>query len=469
MGPTPPEDYDRWLSALSADEIERLFRERGCDRVLTKQLAARQDNDKNQVYAANDLAAIAAIPSGETAASATQSRKNHKQGETKFTSPVNWNWLSPTGESPAPGAKLIYYPQYPEVRISGLLQGSPNPPRSLYARALRGQEAGRLLLVGTKAEASDSSLPSPVWALLLPPESVAAPRILDATSSDQVGAFHVWQLGHKSPSSTKDSLIHTLQEIAGRGWVAGQKLNRGGIQPYNAQNGGGYTLEALCGVAANGAAEPDFLGWELKAHGRSGRALTLFTPSPTLGSIKTLPPLDFMRMYGRPRGDDVMIARRWDFTGRHTTLSTTSSTGLRLALMGWDGKKQVDPDGGVHLMNSSGECAAGWTFARLIDHWKRKHARTAYVPYEAREMNGTRYYRYTGEVLLCTGTDFFKLLHGYSSGSVYYDPGLKLELRDTPNGPTWRPKTRHQFRVGFRNLPRLYDLSETVTIGPVGP
>ena len=42
--------------------------------------------------------------------------------------------------------------------------------------------------------------------------------------------------------------------------------NKDGLQPYSGQNAGGYTLEALAEITANGDNKPDYLGWELKQH-----------------------------------------------------------------------------------------------------------------------------------------------------------------------------------------------------------
>ena len=41
-------------------------------------------------------------------------------------------WLDDEGRtSPAPGAQLVLYPQYPEVRMSGFLRGCPTAPAAL--------------------------------------------------------------------------------------------------------------------------------------------------------------------------------------------------------------------------------------------------------------------------------------------------------------------------------------------------
>jgi hypothetical protein len=64
-------------------------------------------------------------------------------------------------------------------------------------------------------------------------------------------------------------------------------------------------------------------------------------------------------------------------------------------------------------------------------------------------------------VRLGIGTDFTHLLAAIASGSVYYDPGIKLE-----NASTSRPrvKRRSQFRVRSIDLASLYQSLETVDL-----
>jgi hypothetical protein len=73
---------------------------------------------------------------------------------------------------------------------------------------------------------------------------------------------------------------------------------------YEGQNAGGYTLEALFEILPNGRPEPDFAGWEIKAHkvrnlANPGNAfLTLFTSQPTDGFYRDEGPEAFVRKFG---------------------------------------------------------------------------------------------------------------------------------------------------------------------------
>lgn len=67
-----------------------------------------------------------------------------------------------------------------------------------------------------------------------------------------------------------------------------------------------------------------------------------------------------------------------------------------------------------------------WSFAKLIDHWKTKHAHAAFVPAQQR-LVPERQYRYGGSILLGKGAEFGLFLTALEAGKVYYDPGIKVE------------------------------------------
>ncbi len=451
MSSTPTKAYDQWLANLTPDTIRQMFLDRGCTQVMIKRLSDRQDNDKNQIYMAPDLTDLTWIPSGDVVGSRTRSNKPGAPGTTKFTAPVNFAWIAPRGDSPAPEAKLIYYPQYPEVRFSGLMLRSPDAPRSLYARKARGQEAGRQLLIGT------SPTSKRVWAMILPPEAIAGPRIDELASDNAYGVFHLWRLSStRELGSTRDKLLAQLRHIHDLGWVPGQILRVDGPEPYTAKNAAGYTLEALCGVLPNSAGEPDYLDWELKAH-TGGNNITLFTPAPTDGLIRSIPRADFMWHFGRFKPAVGIEPDRWDFTGLHRVGSTNASTGLELAIDGWDGRKRVEPDGGIQLTAADGREVARWGFERLMNLWKTKHANTSYVPYQRRTVPGGAEYSFADRVFLCSGTSFLHLLRGFAAPTVVYDPGLNIKWEQGARGFRWKPHDRHQFRSNLNNVGPLYD------------
>lgn len=452
MDRTPPDEYDEWLAGLSFKALTEMFTKRGCTRVLVKTLAPRQDNDKNQIYLGQDLTQLGDIPMGEVEASLTTSGKEGAAGKTKFTAPVDLAWISPTGDSTAPRTKLIFYPQYArgrgEVRLSGAVAGSPNPPLNLYVRDMGAQRAGRRLLLGLGPTER-------VWAMILPPDSIAGSEIESAVSdSDTVGVLSVWRLAAPGAPSSRQVLLDRLAEISVAGWHEGRILGSGGVRPYRARNGGGYTLEALLGVAANGRAEPDFEGWEVKARKvadpdrpNSNGVITLMTPEP----VYRIGFNDFMRRYGRNRNDDVA---RYDFTGRHfANGDMVPRTRMKLIVAGWHGGNEIEPTARISLVDEAGDEAAVWDIVQMVTHWTRKHAKCVYVPYTDRPADSTTEYRYGALVRMCEDTTLAKLMEGFVDHVVYYDPGMNLKILEGGREVGHR---RSQFRVRYRDINALY-------------
>lgn len=121
--------------------------------------------------------------------------------------------------------------------------------------------------------------------------------------------------------------------------------------------------------------------------------------------------------------------------------------------------KIMDVTGGISLC-ANGECAASWSYLKLMEHWKKKHGRAAYVPNQAK-IGPPRQYRYSNRLLLGEGTDFTWLLNALVSGFVYYDPGIKMENASTKNR---KIKWRSQFRVKAKNLRQLYRSFESYPV-----
>jgi len=225
---------------------------------------------------------------------------------------------------------------------------------------------------------------------------------------------------------------------------------------YAARNGGGYTLEALLGIRPNAVAAPDFHGWEVK--GYSGSKVTLMTPEPDGGFYGAEGVGKFVNRYGRHLPDK---DQRY-FTGSHRYGIANRSTSMTLGLNGFDAinGKIVDVKGYIYLLDVAGELAASWSFSSLLTHWNRKHASAVYVPYESELIDPPRY-RYKNPILLGQHTDFAKYLGAMADGKVIFDPGSKIEGISTPKP---RVKARSQFRIGLRNLGRLYETFESIEL-----
>jgi hypothetical protein len=248
---------------------------------------------------------------------------------------------------------------------------------------------------------------------------------------------------------SKSILLEKLAEIRHQGWQPSIRLNKTGeVQPYKARNGGGYTLEALLGVVPNGRAEPDFLGWEIKAH--SSSRITLMTPEPTGGMYGERGVRAFVSKFGSPTGNDTLY-----FTGTHRAGTRSEKTGLSLVVRGFNLSKALieDVNGAVELQTDKGSCAAAWSFADLMISWNKKHDRAAYVSYESEKILAPAY-RYFSPALLGEGTNFNRYLKALASGLIIFDPGSKIMTASSDKSTV---KARSQFRTSVQHLATLYE------------
>lgn len=416
----------------------------GATAFYAKRLAPN-DNSKNQIYLGGGFEALNTIPHGLII---TDSSSKAGSVRDRAKASVQFFWLDTQGLSHAPDVQLILYPKYPEVRISGFLRGAERAPSNL----MRSREPGRVLFLGT---CPDGRVLGAAAGWSDPVVSALEAAGLSETS----GVFLNLTGLRTGTSDTRTALINRLREIHQAGWIASKKLGPHGPQPYQARNGGGYTLEAELGITPNGNADPDYLGWEIKQYGvrdfiryAPKSVVTLMTPEPTAGYYRDAGPEAFVRRFGYP--DQSGKADRINFGGAYAIGKEANGlTGLNLSLSGYDSEagKISDMDGGIHLVNEDGEQAATWAFENLISHWNRKHARACYVPSISK---GPPFeYCYGGRIEMCEGTDFFLFLRAVSDGDVYYDPALKLEGATSPNPAL---KRRSQFRVRHQALAGLY-------------
>jgi hypothetical protein len=431
----------------SLTDLVRRFRELGATRLLCKRLA-ENDNSKQQIYLGGSLQVIQQLP---------YTNVRNEQGVKRETlkADLEFSWIDSHGHvARAPGAQLILYPKYPEVRLSGFLRGCPVAPSENMHPVPKSSRVGsgpdgRLLFLATTPANS-------ILAYLSLPSETATQEFEQLLSHGELRAEGVfYEVPLLAAGDSRKVLLAKLHLVHAKGWHDSQRLRRDGVAiPYVAQNGGGYTLEALFGITPNGVSQPDFLGWELKAYA-SGR-VTLMTPEPDTGYYGEHGVEAFVRRYGRALQNDVLY-----FTGMHRANEACAATGHTLVVRGFNilTNKIADVNGGIELVDSARHIAAGWSFRRLIEHWGRKHASAAYVKYEKRVV-GTPQYRYLSPVLLGEGTDFTKYLAAVVSGSVVYDPGSKIS--DASTRP--RVKARSQFRIPIPMLSTLYQMFERVPL-----
>ncbi len=435
---------------MNLTQLKALFVRVGAKKLYAKPLA-ENDNSKNQVYFGPGFQALNLFPNAGVVGDS--SPKNPI-----FKAKLHFGWLTANGViADAPGAQLILYPQYPEVRFSGFLKGCAAPPSSLMA----GRISGRVLFLAVTADRR-------VLGFVVGADSEIAAEFRSLGLSAAAGVFIELKLPTiPDESDSRTRLLAELHRINQLGWIDSKQLDSdGALKPCLAPQCGGFTLEAELGIPKNSVAEPDFLGWEIKQHSvtnftraDSGTAITLMTPEPTGGLYKEQGVEAFIRKFGYADKNDK--PDRLNFGGIHRVGERQASTGLTMQLTGYDSAqgKITDVNGAITLVSDTGGVAAAWAFSGLLAHWSRKHTRAAYVP-SMRRTEPHWQYAYGARVRLAQQTDGLRLLKALAYGSGY-DPGIKLEQASSAK-PT--SKKRSQFRVASKNIAALYETVECVEL-----
>ncbi|MGB7749038.1 MAG: MvaI/BcnI family restriction endonuclease [Verrucomicrobiia bacterium] len=435
---------------MTLTQLKALFVRIGARKLYAKPLA-ENDNSKNQVYFGPDFQALNLFPNEGIVADS--SPKN-----SIFKAKLRFGWLTVNGAiADAPGAQLILYPQYPEVRFSGFLKSCAAPPSLLMA----GRMTGRVLFLAVTGDRR-------VVGFVVGVDAEIAAEFRSLGLSAPAGVFIELSLPTiPDESDSRTRLLTELHRVNQLGWIDSKQLDSdGALKPCLAPQCGGFTLEAELGIPKNSSAEPDFLGWEVKQHSvtsfaraDSGTAITLMTPEPTGGFYKERGVEAFIRRFGYPDKND--IPDRLNFGGIHRAGEHQPSTGLTMQLAGFDSAKEkiTDASGAIALVSDAGEVAATWAFSGLLAHWSRKHTRAAYVP-SMRRTEPHWQYAYGARVRLAQKTDGLRLLKALASGAVYYDPGIKLEHASTKP----EVKRRSQFRIASKSIAALYETVEVVEV-----
>jgi len=424
---------------ISLDSLRQMMLEHGVRQLLVKELAAN-NTSKSQPYLAGSMDILNVLPIGPVREETTA------KGRSGLKAPLPLAWLRADGSlTEARYTQIILYPQYPEIRLSGFLRGAHGAPNKL----MTDRKAGRFLFFGITADRR-------VIGWVAAPNSNLAREVLVLGELQRTGVF--LHIPIVAIDNARDRLLSKLREIHEMGWLQSERLDSHGIViPCAGTNCGGYTLEAHLGITPNARAEPDFEGWEIKGHAvvnftdRPRGQLTLMTPEPTGGFYKDSGAEAFVRRFGY--ADRSGIVDRLNFSSPHRFGLRIGLTGLTLQFIGYDPdcNRITDPKGGFTLANDHGEEAATWHFSGLIEHWTRKHAKAAYIPYKLRK-SPAQQYAYGSKVRLAENTDFLRFLKAMAERKVYYDPGIKLE--NATKTPVL--KKRSQFRIKSAEIDVLY-------------
>ena len=443
---------------LSLSGLIDIYNKLGVRKILFKYLAPN-DNSKNQPYLAPHISELSFMPTGSFFEEPSSSQKtNDIKRKIRYKASLNFGWLASDSRIyPALETKIIYYPQYPEVRLSGFLKGCNADISKWMNEKKFGRSEGRILFFGIHPD-------NRIIAWLATPESRIAREINNAPA---VKISSVFSCLAEEDISTRSLLIKELQQIHAKGGISGKRMNnRKEILPYSAPNAGGYTLEAELGIAPNGYAEPDFHGWEVKQFGVKGFAqsvaskpLTLMTPQPDGGVYVENGILFFLKKYGY---SSLKKFDRYDFNGCHYFNKSSKKTNLILCLNKFDiaNGKITESDGSLLLKDENDNVVASWSFHKLLEHWKKKHNKAVYVPSVKEKVGSALTYKYGNLISLYSGTSFEKLLRAISLGYIYLDPACRV------NNISTKPDVKHrwQFRIKHKHLHYLYNDEEMIDI-----
>ena len=443
--------------------LRALYAAHGVRTLYLKHLSPRQDNEKNQIYLGSGLDGILNLfPADIVARSTSESTGKRKSaaGQPKLEARIRLAWLGGNGDPwPVPHARIIDYFQYPEARLSGFLAGCENAPDALRRRHQQAY-GRRILVLGT---APDGTVLGSVLTERDDPVVTGFPELPVLPS---VSVLRVLSVSGPAAVAPLDRLLGELRAIAAAGWHPSVilKPRTAAPVPFKGNQGAGYTLEALLGVAANAGKAPDAHGYEIKSF--RGSKISLMTPTPDGGYQGMHTFREFMARYGRPavQGDGSLR-----FTGVHRVGAFNSTTGFGMRIAGYDAASDSFADPAkvaVEMFDpATGDIVASWSMAHLATSWNAKHASAMYVTATERPAiadPALREYSFGPTVLIGEGTDVFRLLRAIHTGLVAYDPadtiyaGGEAKVR-----PQWRTAatsleaTMRQLYAGSRRLTLL--------------
>ncbi len=443
-------------------ELENLFRSHGVKTIYVKHLARRQDNEKNQVVLASAGAKniLTMFPAALAYRSASMSKmKRHSlAGMPKVEMIPDFYWIDKKGEAhSAPGAKIINYFQYPEVRFSGFLKGCREHAPDALRRDRQRLYGRRILVIGS------NSARRMFGVVLTEREDPLASEFPELPASKVVPLLFKHDLGVPIGDTGRQRLLKELSGLCGT-WHPSIILKPGNTRPvaFKGNQGAGFTLEALLGIPANAEKEPDKHGFELKSFKRGGK-ISLMTPTADAGFEGEHTFREFMAAYGwksdKPDGRIV-------FNGIFRFATPNQRRPGKRFVLGLDGydsaSTSFDVSGEICVTlhdADSGVLVSGWTLDKLLSSWNKKHSQACYVEYEKRPYQGTSVghdaeYRFTGRVLVCEGTSVWEYLTSIAGKTVYYDPAHEIKAEKPHVRPQWRISVNKKLRM---SLEALYD------------
>lgn len=446
------------------------FESLGVDILYFKELSLNQDNDKNQIYLGSDSidGIINLFPSSLIKIGVSKSNKKRKSkiGKSMIAAKLNFFWLDEINKSyPAPNAKIIDYFQYPEVRLSGFLKNCKKSPESLR-RTKQKKFGKRILAIGANKKGETygkvyTEKENSLFVKNFP--NLNNSKIFKVLKSVTLVKKNEKLIINKEP---KKQILSELKVIYEKGWHKSVKLNVDGkTKPYKANNGSGYTLEALLDIIPNSEKKPDKYGYEIKTISKS--SVSLMTPTADGGEEHDLGFKKFMIRNGwKSKKDDKKIV----FTGPYKNEEINNN--IKMLLKGYLKKEnKFDAVENINLvLNKLTNLAeiSKWSFNKFFHSWETKHANAIYIKNERDSINNK--YKYSNIVYVCHGTSIWRMLKALIDKKIYYDPGHEVYIKGHtkyPNGKVWQ---RPQWRMSaskknfVSNLEVLYGSVEIVDL-----
>lgn len=402
-------------------ELEASFTAVGCNRLHFKALAAKQDNDKNQIYLGTDESLLHSWPgiTNFRSPSTSRAKRGAHPGRPKLERTLDFWWLWPSRPAAhAPHTRLINYFQYPEIRLSGFIRGCEAPPDALKRNRLSAY-GPRWLVIGISS--------TRVYGAVVDATSFVDTADLErpAHRGDGRVLHQLLLLPRSTLLDHQDLLMRKLRYI-GRRWHMSQTLTIGSdaARPFRGSQGAEHTLRALTGLESHTRPKPEMPGLEIKSF--SGRPISLVTTEADHG-VRAEAGFDaFMTTYGSPDDGSPHIRR---FAGLHSTHSTNTQTGLRLRVTNWDletGRPSGSEPPALQLLDEQRRVvAAGWSLDHLARAWAEKHVNAIYVRTSSRRDQKGLYpthYQFGPDAIIAEGTDILRFLHAVAIGEIYLDP-----------------------------------------------
>lgn len=436
------------------ESLTKHFSKLGCNTLIGKALS-KEDDSKHQIFLSS-VAPLAQLLPGDLetrGVSSSTTKRLSDSGSRIFSLRLDFDWVQANGiQENAREAKIIEYPQYPEVRFSGFLKGCKQPPRCLSGtkQLEYGQRVMFLGIAGRKIFGTIAT-------------SFFSPQIVTEFGRLKPWAlantFSVIPLGRFDPSD-RSRLLSEVGALCGTAHQP-QVLDPGAdlprLVPWTTQSAG-WTLEALLGVPRNSARSPDKFGYEIKAVG-SGK-VSLITTEPDFGLRHDLGLGEFLHKHGAEAAGD---PDKRVFNGIHRAWEVNSKTNAILEITGWN-RDSNRPSGegnlGVVLRDAGNdEILSGWSIEKLAHHWVKKHSAAFYLEALKQGAVGFETIMYGPSALLGEGTSIEKFLRLVSAGTIFLDPGDSLKGGKTHARTQWRINGNIRTSLEPRLEPLYFDLS----------